>query len=234
MRLRTGTSGFSYKEWKGSFYPEKLPANQMLSYYAERLEAVEINNTFYRMPNAKLLDGWIEKVPEDFQFSLKASRKITHFKKLAEADDEVSYFLEVSTRLGSRLGPYLFQLPPYLKKDAGLLRAFLGLLPPGTRAAFEFRSTSWFDEEIYQVLSDHQVALVVSDTEKIEDPPVVRTAPYGYARLRREEYDGSGLQRWAQQLTKAGWEELSVFFKHEDAGAGPQLAARFRDLMAGP
>ena len=230
MHLRTGTSGFSYKEWKGSFYPEKLPANKMLSFYSEQLAAVEINNTFYRMPSAKLLDGWVDQVPENFQFSLKASRKITHFKKLKETEEEMAYFLEVSARLGSRLGPFLFQLPPYLKKDVELLRDFLALIPAGTRAGFEFRSTSWFDDEVYTALGDHDMALVVSDTEKIEHPPVVRTASYGYARLRREEYDGPGLEQWAARLREVGWDELSIFFKHEDAGAGPRLAKKFLTL----
>ena len=232
MRLRTGTSGFSYKEWKGSFYPETLPANQMLAFYAERLNAVEINNTFYRMPSAKLLNGWIEKVPKTFQFCLKASRKITHFKKLAECEEEIAYFLEVSSLLGPKLGPFLFQLPPYLKKDTILLREFLTLLPEGTRAGFEFRSTSWFVDEIYTVLADRNIACVVSDTEKIDDPPVVQTSSYGYARLRREEYEGKGLQNWVDRLGQVGWEELLVFFKHEDAGAGPKLATRYRELAS--
>jgi uncharacterized protein YecE (DUF72 family) len=228
--LRTGTSGFSYAEWKGSFYPEKLPAKRMLTYYAERFPAVEINNTFYRMPSAKLLDGWIEQVPETFEFSLKASRKITHFKKLREVEEELTYFLEVSNRLGSRLGPFLFQLPPYLKKDIELLRDFVKLLPAGTRAGFEFRSSSWFDDAVYTILADADLALVVSDTEKIEDPPVVRTSSYGYARLRREEYDGPGLESWIEKLSAQEWEQLSVFFKHEDAGTGPRLALRFAEL----
>jgi uncharacterized protein YecE (DUF72 family) len=233
MRLHTGTSGFSYKAWKGAFYPEDLPDKEMLRFYGERLNAVEINNTFYRMPSVKLLDGWAAKVPDDFSFVLKASRRITHQKRLKEAEDPLAYLLETASSLGSRLGPMLFQLPPYLKKDAERLEAFVRLLPNGFRAAFEFRHESWFDESVYDVLRGREVALVTADTGDDKPAPVVVTAPYGYARLRREEYAAAELDDWAERLTDQGWNDLYVFFKHEDAGAGPRLAGRFRELAEG-
>jgi uncharacterized protein YecE (DUF72 family) len=233
MTLHVGTSGFSYKEWKGPFYPEDLPDKEMLSFYAERLNAVEINNTFYRMPSVKLLDGWAEKVPEEFSFVLKASRRITHQKRLKEAEDPLSYLLETASSLGSRLGPMLFQLPPYLKRDVERLESFARLFPDGFRAAFEFRHESWFDESVYEVLRAQEFALVTADTGDEKPAPVVSTAPYGYARLRREEYAAAELDEWVGRLTGQGWGDLYVFFKHEDAGAGPRLAARFRDLAEG-
>ena len=229
MRLWPGTSGFSYKEWKGSFYPEDLPDAGMLAYYAGRFPAVEINNTFYRMPTRKLLAGWADQVPPGFRFVLKASRKITHQKKLAGTDDEIGYLAETSRALGERLGPTLVQLPPYLKKDVPLLRAFLASLPADFPVAVEFRSSSWFEDDVYAALSDAGAALVVSDTGK-GDPPVVRTAPFGYARLRRVQYDEADLEEWARRLTEPGWDDLFAFFKHEDEATGPRLAARFREV----
>jgi uncharacterized protein YecE (DUF72 family) len=229
-RWRVGTSGFSYKEWKGTFYPEDLPDAAMLRWYAERLDAVEINNTFYRMPTRRLLEGWAEQVPETFAFALKTPRRITHQKKLADVGDDVAYLLDTAGALGARLGPHLVQLPPYLKVDVPLLADFVALLPPGTRAAVEFRSSTWLDDAVYETLAARQVALVVSDMDDKPEPPVVRTAPYGYARLRRVEYDDAALAAWARRFAEAGWEEAFVFFKHEEAGTGPRYAARFREL----
>jgi uncharacterized protein YecE (DUF72 family) len=202
----------------------------MLGYYAGRLDAVEINNTFYRMPTRKLLDGWAGQVPEDFRFALKASRKITHQKKLAGCADEVAYLAETSAALGERLGPTLVQLPPYLKLDLELLRGFLACAPPGFPVAVEFRSSSWFDDEVYAALREFGAALVVSDMDEKPEPPVVATAPHGYARLRRVDYDDDALARWAGRFAEAGWDEAYVFFKHEDEATGPRLAARFREL----
>ena len=230
MRLWPGTSGFSYKEWKGSFYPEDLPDSGMLSFYAERFPAVEINNTFYRMPTRKLLEGWAEQVPPEFRFVLKASRKITHQKKLVDVGDEVSYLAESSRALGVRRGPTLVQLPPWLKKDVPLLATFLALLPGDFPVALEFRSSSWYDDDVYAALGEGGAALVVSDTGK-GDPPVVRTAPFGYARLRREEYGEEDLVAWARRLAEPAWDDLFVFFKHEEAATGPRLAARFREIV---
>ena len=230
MKYRVGTSGFSYKEWKGTFYPEDLADKEMLRYYAERLDAVEINNTFYRMPTRRLLEGWVEQVPESFAFALKAPRRITHQKKLSGVEEDVGYLLDTTTALGPRLGPILVQLPPYLKKDVALLADFVALIPEGARAAVEFRSSSWFDDEVYDTLRARGVALVVSDMDDKPEPPVVRTAPFGYARLRRAEYDDTSMAAWAGRFAEGGWDETYVFFKHEEAGTGPRYAARFREL----
>ena len=227
MKCWVGTSGFSYKEWKGSFYPEDLSNDRMLAYYGERLNAVEINNTFYRMPKRATLADWGSKVPDEFSFVLKASRKITHFKRLKDTQDELGYLVDVSGELGARLGPMLFQLPPNLKIDVERLRDFVSLFPAGLRAAFEFRHDSWFADETYTVLSDAGAALVVADTEADEPAEVVATAPYGYLRLRRADYDPDDVARWARIVSDQEWKDAFVFFKHEDAGAGPALAERF-------
>ena len=232
-RLWTGTSGFSYKEWKGSFYPEKLHATKMLAYYSRQLSSVEINNTFYRLPRAEMLEKWAAQVPDDFAFVLKASRRITHMKRLKDAGDPLEYLVRTSVgALGSRLGPILFQLPPYLRADVERLADFLALLsegvgaPDGFRAAFEFRHASWFTEEVYQALADHGAALVTADTGDGE-APVVETAGFGYARLRRPGYGEPELRDWAAALQRPAWSDVFVFFKHEDEGAGPRMAACF-------
>ena len=227
MRCWVGTSGFSYKAWKGSFYPKDLSNDRMLAYYGERLNAVEINNTFYRMPKRATLADWGAKVPDEFSFVLKASRKITHFKRLKDTQDELGYLVDVSSELGARLGPMLFQLPPNMKIDVERLRDFVSLFPAGLRAAFEFRHDSWFADETYTLLSDAGVALVVADMGADEPAEVVATAPYGYLRLRRDDYDPDDVARWARIVSDQEWEDAFVFFKHEDAGAGPALAERF-------
>ncbi|MDH3201677.1 MAG: DUF72 domain-containing protein [Myxococcales bacterium] len=230
MRIRAGTSGFSYKEWKGPFYPEKLPANEMLGYYAERLSTVEINNTFYRMPKPSMLEGWVAKVPEDFVFVLKASRKITHSGRLKDVGDSVDYLWSVAGTLGPHLGPILFQLPPFLKKDVERLRDFMGILPDGMRAAFEFRHESWFDDDTYTALRKGGHTLCLADTEKIELPEIVSTTDWGYLRLRREDYSDQALRAWKAAIVAQSWDEAFVFFKHEDEGAAPRLAKRLLTL----
>src|ERR1041384_21692 len=185
MDLLVGTSGFSYAEWKRSFYPAGLPDAEMLTSYVERLPTVEINNTFYRMPQPSLLEGWNQKVAAPgFTFALKAPRSITHISRLKDARDGTSHFLKVAATLGPRLGPLLFQLPPFLRKDAGILRDFLAVLPAGVKAAFEFRHASWFDDEVAQLLSDRGAALVAGDPDEGEPLPLLPTAPFGYLRLR--------------------------------------------------
>ena len=231
MRVLTGTSGFSYKEWKGSFYPEDLPADAMLRYYAERLPAVEINNTFYRMPKAELLAGWAEEVPDGFRFVLKAAQRITHFKRLKDVSEEVGYFLRVAATLGDRLGPILFQLPPNLKKDLPRLSEFLDLLPAATRAALEFRHASWFEDDVFEALRSRGAALCVAEDEELA-APLVATAGWGYLRLRRPDYGEAEVQAWADRVRTQAWEEAYVFFKHEDAGTGPRLASRMLSLFA--
>jgi uncharacterized protein YecE (DUF72 family) len=232
VQVRVGTSGFSYKEWKGPFYPEKLKNAEMLAYYAGRLDTVEINNTFYRMPRRELLEGWAAKVPESFSFVLKAPQRITHRKRLDDCAEELAYLVEVSSVLGERRGPMLFQLPPYFKKDVERLAGFLALVPSDVRAAFEFRNASWFDDETYDALREGGAALVVSDTGKTEEgPPVVPTAGFGYLRLRREGYDDDALRAWADTVRAQPWESVHVFFKHEEAGAGPKMAEQFGQLL---
>ncbi len=231
MRLWVGTSGFSYKEWKGPFYPEDLASKDMLSYYGGKLPAVEVNNTFYRLPRASVLESWAEQVPGDFRFSIKASRKITHFKRLKpEAADETGYLMETVTALGDRLGVVLFQLPPNLKKDLPRLEAFLEMLPHGTRAAFEFRHASWLNEDVYGVLRARDYALVCADVDEDGlDTPLVGGS-WGYLRMRRFGYSDEDLGEWMGRLREQGWDEAFVFFKHEDEGAGPAMAARFLEM----
>ena len=233
MRVLAGTSGFSYKEWKGSFYPEDLPAEHMLAYYSARLPAVEINNTFYRMPKPSMLEGWAAQVPAEFRFILKASQRITHRKRLQEAGDDVAYFFQTASTLGERLGPTLFQLPPNLKKDLPRLEAFLEVLPPKAPAAFEFRHASWFEEDVYAALRAHGSALCIAEDEELATP-LVATAPWGYLRLRRQDYDDAAVAGWAEKVRAQPWSEAFVFFKHEDAGSGPKLAAEFLRRIATP
>lgn len=226
-RLHVGTSGYSYKEWKGSFYPEKLAASKMLAHYGERLSAVELNNTFYRLPKRTTLESWAEQVPEGFRFAVKASRRITHFARLKEADEVTEFFLTNTEVLGEKRGVLFFQLPPNLKCDLGRFDAFLALLPEGTPAAFEFRHESWVDEAVHQRLADRRFALVANDSE---DAPaeLVATADWGYLRLRRPDYDASALARWADRIREQPWHETYVFFKHEESA--PRLALEFRAL----
>jgi len=230
MRVLAGTSGYAYKEWKGSFYPDDLPSDEMLSFYARQLGAVEINNTFYRMPSEKVLVQWSERVPDGFRFVLKASRRITHMHRLKGADDPLAYLVNNASVMGTKLGAMLFQLPPNMKKDLERLTSFLDLLPGGWPAAFEFRHESWFEDDVYDALREHGTALCVADTPEGQTP-LVATGSRGYLRLRREDYDDSDLKAWGERVTAQPWEEAYVFFKHEDAGAGPALARRFLELL---
>jgi uncharacterized protein YecE (DUF72 family) len=230
MNLLVGTSGFSYKEWKGSFYPEKLPAKEMLPYYSSRLPAVEINNTFYRVPQKSVLESWKEQVPESFKFAVKASQRITHFKRLKDVQEETRYFLETVGTLGDRLGVVLFQLPPNMKKDLERLKNFLNLLSGEPRVAFEFRHPSWMEDDVLAVLSSRNLALCVSDTDDMPTSHIDRTADWGYMRLRRVNYSDQSLVEWCRRLSEQNWSQSFVFFKHEDEATGPRLAARFLSL----
>ena len=230
MNLYAGTSGYSYKEWKGPFYPEDMPADQMLHFYGKRFRTVEINNTFYRMPKASLLESWAKSVAADFRFVLKAPKSITHIQRLKDSDDSVSYLLKVAGALGERLGPLLFQLPPYLKKDLPRLREFLGLLPRQCRAAFEFRHESWFDSEVFDALRDHTAVLCIAEAENGLEVPFVSTADWGYLRLRRPDYHDAELKVWVDRVGKQEWRDAFVFFKHEDEGKAPLQATRFLEL----
>ena len=229
MRLLAGTSGFSYKEWLGKFYPEKLPGDAMLRYYAERLATVEINNTFYRMPAEAMLSNWVKEVPDHFTFTLKAPRRITHEKRLREADQDVAEFLRRAQLLGDKLGVILFQLPPFLKKDLPRLKNFLALLPPGVRVAFEFRNESWQDAEVHQTLRDHGAALCVTDTDE-GDTPFVSTSDYGYLRLRRTHYDDAELRAWAEKIAALKLDLAYVYFMHEDDALGTNWARRLNEF----
>ncbi len=230
MNLYVGTSGYSYKEWKGIFYPEKLPAKEMLRYYGTRLSTVEINATFYRMPQVNMLENWKEQVPGNFRFSLKASQRITHFKRLKETEEETKYFLETASVLGDQLGVVLFQLPPSMKKDLLRLEAFLTQLPPETAAAFEFRHPTWFDDDVLELLRSQNRPLVVSDTDDMPVMHIDKTADWGYMRLRRVNYSEENLAEWLERVRAQNWSETFVFFKHEDEGTGPKLAAQFLAL----
>lgn len=232
MRILAGTSGYAYKEWKGSFYPADLPNDQMLSFYARQFDTVEINNTFYRLPSSKVLLQWADQVPPDFKFILKASQQITHRKRLKGAEEPLSYLLQNASLLESRLGPILFQLPPNLKQDLPRLTDFLAVLPESTQAAFEFRHRSWFADDVYDALRQRGAALCVADTED-ETPAKVATAGFGYLRLRREHYAPEQLSAWADWVRAQNWETAFVFFKHEDAGAGPALATQFLEIVGG-
>ncbi len=232
MKVWAGTSGYSYAAWKGSFYPDDLPSADMLAYYASRLPAVEINNTFYRMPTERVLETWAAAVPDGFRFALKASRRITHFKRLADVEEETEYLVRTASALADRAGVILYQLPPNFKRDDERLTSFIAQLPNPGRSAFEFRHASWFDDAVFSLLAERNSALCVAETDEGDDPPPVRTADWTYLRLRRAEYDDAALAGWVERVRTEGWESAYVFFKHEDAGVGPLLAARFLELVA--
>jgi uncharacterized protein YecE (DUF72 family) len=227
VRLHLGTSGFAYKEWRGSFYPQDLPADAMLRFYATRLSSVEINNTFYRMPTAALLQRWGQEVPEGFDFVLKAPRRITHVKRLREVGEDVRHLQEVASTLGGKLGPLFYQLPPTLKKDLDALRELLAAAGEARRAAFEFRHPSWDGEDTVALLHEHGAAKCLAETDEAETPAVPGGGTWGYLRLRRQEYGDRQLQAWVGRVQAQPWTDVWVFFKHEDAGRGPALAARF-------
>jgi uncharacterized protein YecE (DUF72 family) len=228
MQVLVGTSGYAYKEWKGSFYPADIKPPDMLRFYAERFPTVEVNNTFYRTPRANVLAAWAAQVPPGFLFVLKGPQRITHLKRLKDAQEPLAYLLEAVAVLGPQLGPLLFQLPPYLKKDIDRLRDFLALLPEGRPAAFEFRHESWLDEETFDALRAKNAAFVSADTDETGEAgaPVVPTADWGYLRLRRCDYTDADLGAWADRIEAQPWGRAFVFFKHEEAGTGPALAAR--------
>ena len=232
MNLHIGTSGWSYKEWKGSFYPPKMPADEMLPYYAARFSTVEVNNSFYRIPSDRVLASWASQVPPEFRFVMKASRRITHHGRLKNEDGSLEYFLQAVNPLGHRMGPTLFQLPPTFKKDPARLQSFLTRLPPRWPAAVEFRHQSWFDEEVYQLLRDRDVALVAVDEDEGEGAPLIPTAAWGYLRLRRITYDRSQLSAWAARIREQPWSEAYVFLKHEEGSpTGPAAAEELQQIL---
>lgn len=228
MRLLAGTSGYSFKEWKGTFYPADLKSDQLLGFYATKFPTLEINNTFYRLPKEHVLLEWAAQVPEEFSFSLKASQRITHHTRLkAESQSLVEFLLKNTAVLGTRLGPILFQLPPNLKKDVERLRGFLAYLPPDRRYAFEFRHESWWDEDVFSVLRDRDIAMCISESAELKCP-VVCTASWGYLRLHKLDYDQAALEDWAKCVAAQAWTDAYVYFKHDEgAGSGPPAVEAF-------
>jgi len=231
MQLFAGTSGFSYKEWCGEFYPPKLPAREMLAHYAQRLPTVEINNTFYRLPTAALLEGWRSQVPESFTFAVKTQRRISHVKRLKDCGDDFRLLLKTLEALEPCLGPLLVQLPPFFKCDRDVLAAFVAELPAGCRAAFEFRHDSWFVPEVYDLLASRNLAVVQSE-EAAGFTPAPWTADWAYLRLRKVDYTDADLDTWLSRLRTAALKSAHVYFKHEDAATGPKLAAKFLERAA--
>jgi uncharacterized protein YecE (DUF72 family) len=230
VKLLAGTSGYAFKEWKGAFYPKELKDDGMLGYYASKFPAVEINNTFYRLPKENVLREWSAQVPANFTFALKASQRITHYSRLKEdCADTVDFLLKNTATLGDRLGPILFQLPPNFKKDVNRFRGFLGLLPADRRYVFEFRHESWFDDEIYDAMRERDIAMCIIEQDEFKCP-VVCTASWGYLRLHRLDYAETALVEWAKCVTGQGWKEAYVFFKHdetENGGSGPPAVSTF-------
>jgi uncharacterized protein YecE (DUF72 family) len=232
MQFFVGTSGYSYKEWKGSFYPPKLPAKEMLGFYAQHFSTVEMNNTHYKMPTVAGVEAWASQVPPDFRFILKAPQSITHFKRLANASDAVATFVSAAAALGKRLGPLLFQLPPNFKKDVPRLEAFLDLLHGGPRAVMEFRHESWFTDDVYECLRTHECALCVADAEDLPAVKLIDTAGWGYVRLRRNDYTTESLRAWLDRIRAQQWGEVYILFRHEDTGAGPAFASQLLEHIA--
>ena len=225
-KLLAGASGYSFKEWRGVFYPDKMEPDAMLPFYAERLPSVEINNTFYRMPRTSMLEHWVEITPASFRFAIKASRRITHIGRLKTESvaDSVAYLYKTLDSLGDKRGPVLFQLPPNLKKDVPRLTAFLALLPADHRAAFEFRNDTWFADDVYDALKSIRASLCFSEREDGAPPPLVETAPWGYVRLRLENYSDADLAQWAQRMRATGWQEIYAYFMHEPTA--PEYATK--------
>lgn len=230
MKLHVGTSGYGYKEWKGLFYPEKISPKEMLRFYGERFNAVEINYTFHHMPTERVLTPWAEQVPDDFVFVLKASQVITHVKRLKEVGEETEYYFRTVSLLGDRLGGVLFQFPGFFRADLSRLEAFLALIPAGVRCAFEFRSPTWVDAGVAEVLRDRGHSLCTADTDENPAAEIADAASWGYLRLRRTGYTDADLAQWAERIRTQKWERAFVFFKHEEEAMGPKLALRFREL----
>jgi uncharacterized protein YecE (DUF72 family) len=230
MKIHVGTSGYSYKEWKGIFYPEKISPTEMLRFYSERLGAVEINNTFYHMPTESVLNTWAGQVPDDFVFALKAPQIMTHFKRLKNVAEESEYLFRTLTVLKKKLGPVLFQFPKSFHADLPTLKSFLALIPGEISCAFEFRSPSWFDGNILDLLREKECGLCNADTDENPVNEIISAAPWGYLRLRRSDYTDADLSQWRERIHSQKWERAFVFFKHEEKAKGPEMAIRFQEL----
>ena len=232
MQIHIGTSGYSYPEWRGTFYPDRFPAARMFDYYAERFATVEINATFYRMPTDAMIAAWQQRAPDGFRFALKAPRRITHDARLQNCEETMRFFVEAARRLGPRLGTLLFQLPPNFRYAADRFEAFLGWVPADLRTAFEFRHESWLNDEVYARLAARNAALCIADFGD-RTTPLVATARHGYFRLRDEGYTPADLERWAAMVAARAseWDDVFVYFKHEEEGKGPEFARRFSDIL---
>jgi uncharacterized protein YecE (DUF72 family) len=232
MRVHVGTSGYNYPEWRGTFYPADIKAPKMFAYYAERFRTVEINYTFYRMPTVALTGGWRDQAPAGFAYTLKAPRRLTHEKKLKECGPDVARFVESARVLEGHLGSLLFQLPPTFRSDPERLGDFLTALPGDLRCAFEFRHDSWLSDDVYARLESHGAALCIADFGD-KTTPIRPTARHGYFRLRDEGYQTADLERWATRIEEraADWDEVFVYFKHEEEGKGPEFAAAFVEIL---
>lgn len=231
MNIYVGTSGFGHKEWKGKFYPEKISPKEMLRFYAERLNTVEINNTFYHMPKESVLLSWAEQVPRDFVFALKAPQVITHMKQLRNVFEETEYLFKSLSVLDGKLGPILFQFPKSFHANAPALEDFLALIPDNMACAFEFRSPSWLDAGTPDILRKKECSWCTEDTDENWVQEIISTAPWGYLRLRRSDYTDVDLSQWAERILSQKWERAFVFFKHEDEAKGPEMAMRFHELV---
>lgn len=228
MKLWLGTSGFQYPEWKGKFYPEKMPASKMLAYYATQFSSTEVNFTFRQIPSEKTIVNWASQTPEEFRFSFKAPQRVTHFARLRGCQDILAVFAKALQPAGEKQGPVLFQLPPTFTKDLELLRAFLAELPNTLRAAFEFRHPSWFEDSVFETLRGAKAALCIAENEELTTPAVA-TADFGYLRLRREDYTMPQVHKWADLVAgqKREWTDAFVYFKHEEHAVGPKFAQQF-------
>ena len=230
MSLYVGTSGYSYKEWKGKFYPATISPRDMLPYYASHFQAVELNNTFYRLPQQSMIETWTAQVPDNFRFTMKASQLVTHFKKLKDAGKETKAMLQRFAAFEDRMGAVLFRLPPDMKKDIKRLETFLQHLPADPPAAFQLEDPTWLDDEVFALLRSQNRALSVTDTDEMPLSHIEKTADWGYIRLRRVSYSNSELKKWITRMRDQEWTNTYVFFKHEDEGTGPKLAAQFLKL----
>jgi len=231
MHIYVGTSGYAYKEWKGKFYPEKISSKEMLRFYSERLNAVEINNTFYRMPKESVLASWAEQVPNGFVFALKAPQVITHLKRLRYVSDETGYLFKTLSVLDRKLGPVLFQFPKSFRADRTALEDFLALVPGDRTSAFEFRNPSWLDDEILDLLRKKGASLCIADWDEDPAHEIISTTSWGYLRLRRSDYTDTELSQWMEKVLSQKWEKAFVFFKHEDEAGGAEMAVRFQELV---
>jgi len=231
VKIYTGTSGFAHKEWKGKFYPEKISSKEMLRFYAERFNTVEVNNTFYHMPKESVLISWAEQVPSEFVFALKAPQVITHIRQLRNVFEQTEYLFKSLSVLDRKLGPVLFQFPKSFHANAPALADFLALIPSTAACAFEFRSPSWLDAGMPDLLRQKGCSLCIADTDENPAQEIISTTPWGYLRLRRSDYTDADLSQWVEKILSQKWEKAYVYFKHEDEAKGAEMAIRFQELI---